>query len=136
VITKLSHATLYVLDQDQALAFYTEKLGFEVRTDFSMEGGFRWLSVGPRTQPEVELVLYAARPSGLFDESSANHLRSVLEAGKMGGGVFETADCRATYEALSAKGVTFLQPPQDQPYGVEALFTDGCGNWFSLTEHR
>lgn len=136
MITKLSHATIYVLDQDKALEFYTETLGFEVRTDVTMEGGFRWLTVGLKEQPELELILYGVRAGGMYDDDTAQHLRAVLEKGMLGPGVFETQDCRKTYEELTAKGVTFLQPPQEQPYGVEALFTDGCGNWFSLTEHR
>lgn len=135
MITKLSHATIYVLDQDRALEFYTDKLGFEVRTDLSMEGGFRWLTVGPKGQPDLELILYAVQPSMMMQESVAAHLRGILEQGMMGAGVFETTDCRATHKELTAKGVTFTQEPQDRPYGVEAVFTDGCGNWFSLTQH-
>jgi len=136
MITKLSHATIYVNDQNQALEFYTQKLGFEVRTDFPMEGGFRWLTVGSKGQPDLEIILYAVASGGMMDEAAANHLRAVLDKGLMGAGVFETNDCKATYEDLKSKGVEFLQPPQDQPYGVEALFKDGCGNWFSLTQHR
>lgn len=137
MITKLSHATLYVLDQARALEFYTHKLGFEVRTDFPLEGGFRWLTVGPKNQPEIELILYEARAfGGMMDEATVGHLRAVLEQGLMGGGVFETDDCQRTYADLRAQGVEFIQPPQERPYGVEALFKDGCGNWFSLTQHR
>ncbi|MGQ0600941.1 MAG: VOC family protein [Anaerolineales bacterium] len=136
MISKLSHSTIYVLDQDKALEFYTQTLGFEVRTDFMMEGGFRWLTVGPKGQPDLEIILYGVRAGGMYDDETAEHLRAVLEKGMMGPGVFETPDCRETYEELSGKGVKFLQPPQDQPYGVEALFADGCGNWFSLTQHR
>lgn len=136
MITRLSHATIYVLDQDEALKFYTEKMGFEVRTDVSMDGGFRWLTVGPKEQPELELVLYAVREGGMYDEETLGHLRAVLEKGVMGPGVFETDDCRATYEALTAKGVTFISPPQDQFYGIEAVFKDNCGNWFSLTQRK
>jgi len=136
MITKLSHATIYVNDQNQALEFYTQKLGFEVRTDFPMEGGFRWLTVGSKGQPDLEIILYAVASGGMMDEAAANHLRAVLDKGLMGAGVFETNDCKATYEDLKSKGVEFIQPPQDRPYGVEALFKDGCGNWFSLTQHH
>jgi catechol 2,3-dioxygenase-like lactoylglutathione lyase family enzyme len=135
MITKLSHATIYVLDQEKAYDFYVNKLGLEVRTDAPMGPGFRWLTVGPKQQPEMEIVLYEAKPGMALDEESAGHIRALLEKGKLGGGVFNADDCQKTYEELSARGVTFLQPPQKQPYGVEALFTDDCGNWFSLTQH-
>ena len=136
MITKLSHATLYVTDQEKALDFYTHKLGFEVRTDFTMEGGFRWLTVGPRGQPEVELILYEVKPGMGMDERVVSHLRAILDQGAMGGGVFETEDCQATYEELTRKGVEFVSPPKEQMYGVEAVFKDDCGNWFSLTQHK
>lgn len=136
MIGKLSHATIYVLDQEQALDFYTNKLGFELRTDMTMGGGFRWLTVGPRSQPELELVLFAVKPAGIFDEATAGHLRAILEKGVLGIGVFDTADCHATYAELKAKGVEFVSPPQEQPYGVEATFRDNSGNVFSLTQQR
>ena len=135
MIKKLSHATIYVLDQDQALDFYTNKLGFEVRTDAKM-GDFRWLTVGPKTQPDLEIILFAVKPAGRFDEEAAGHLRAILEQGALGAGAFDTDDCRATYVELSARGVEFLSPPQEQPYGIEAIFRDNSGNWFSLTQHR
>jgi catechol 2,3-dioxygenase-like lactoylglutathione lyase family enzyme len=135
MITRLSHATLYVLDQDKALRFYTEKLDFEVRTDVRM-GDFRWLTVGPKGQPNLEFVLYAVKGhGGMMDEATVAHLRAILEQGLMGPGVFEADDCQATYEDLKGKGVEFVSPPQEQPYGIEAIFKDGCGNWFSLTQH-
>jgi catechol 2,3-dioxygenase-like lactoylglutathione lyase family enzyme len=136
MITKLSHATIYVTDQNKALDFYTQQLGFEVRTDMVMDGGFRWLTVGPTRQPDLEIILYAVGAGGMMDEAAARHLKAVLDQGLMGAGVFETEDCQATYEALNRKGVEFIAPPQAQPYGVEAIFKDGCGNWFSLTQHR
>src|SRR5258708_566252 len=135
MIKKLSHATFYVNDQDKALAFYTEALGFEVRTDVAMDNGFRWVTVGPKGQPDFEIILYAVGVGGMMNEAAAAHLKALLDTGLMGAGVFETDDCRATYQDLSAKGVEFIQPPQDRPYGVEAVFKDGCGNWFSLTQH-
>jgi len=137
MITKLSHTTIYVLDQEQALRFYTEKLGFEVRTDVAMDGGFRWLTVGPKGQPDLEIILYAARHhGGMMDEETVGHLRAILEKGLMGAGVFEADDCRATYEELKRKGVEFLSPPEERPYGIEATFKDNSGNWFSLTQHK
>ena len=135
MIQKLSHTTIHVFDQEQALDFYANKLGFEVRMDMTIESGFRWLTVGPKSQPDLELVLFAVKP-GMFDEAAAGHLRALLEQGALGVGVFDTNDCRATYAELSAKGVDFISPPQEQPYGIEATFRDNSGNMFSLTQHR
>ncbi len=134
MIQKLSHATVYVLDQEQALDFYTNKLGFAVRMDVTMEGGFRWLTVGPPEQPELELVLFGVTAGGMFDETTAGHLRALLEKGVLGVGVFSTTDCHATYAELQARGVEFMSPPQAQPYGIEASFKDNSGNVFSLTQ--
>ena len=134
MIQRLSHTTIYVIDQEEALRFYTEKLGFVVRTDVSM-GDFRWLTVSPPEQTDLEINLFAVKAGGPFSEESADHLRALLQQG-FGAGVFETDDCRATYADLSAKGVDFLSPPQEQPYGVEAVFRDNSGNWFSLTQRR
>jgi catechol 2,3-dioxygenase-like lactoylglutathione lyase family enzyme len=139
MITHLSHTPIYVLDQDSAKSFYTEKLGFEVRNDVVMgegfEGagaGFRWLTVGPKDQPGVDIIL-ADRAMGR-DPESAKHLRELVAAGGMGAGVMAADDCRATYEELSAKGVLFTQEPVERPYGIEAVFRDDSGNWFSLTQ--
>ncbi len=135
MIKRLSHAGVWVLDQDEALAFYTEKLGFEVRTDATMDNGFRWLTVGPKGDPEFELVLSHPGPP-MIDEESAAMVKGLVAKGALGGGVWEADDCRQTYQELSAKGVTFLQEPAERPYGIEAVFRDNSGNWFSLTEHR
>ena len=134
MITRLSHTTLFVLNHDQALAFYVDKLGFEVRNDVKMDNGFRWVTISTPKNPELEIVLYEPHPMGQIDQETADQLRSLLEKGVMGCGVFETEDCRRTYEELKAKGVEFTQAPKDTFYGVEALFKDGCGNWFSLTQ--
>ena len=134
MIRKLSHTTIYVLDQDRAKAFYTEKLGFEVRQDVKMEG-FRWLTVAPKGQDDLEIVLMPAG-GGMTSEENTSKLRALVEAGVLGAGVFATADCRATYEQLKQKGVEFKQPPTERPYGIEAMFRDDSGNWFSLTERR
>ena len=134
MITRLSHATFYVLDQDQALEFYTKKLGFEVRTDARMEG-FRWLTVGSKAQPDMEIVLMALTPGPMMDEATCEQLRGLLAKGVLGGGVFDTDDCRKTYEELKARGVEFLSPPEQRPYGIEALLKDNSGNWFSMTQH-
>lgn len=135
MIQRLSHVTLWVHDQDVAYDFYVGKLGFEVRTDNSMEG-FRWLTVGPKTQPGFEIVLLKIAPNPRLDEATAATIGELVSAGKLGGGVFETADCRKTYEELKAKGVEFESPPKEQFYGTEAVFRDPSGNWFSLTERK
>lgn len=136
MIQKLSHATIYVLDQDQALDFYTNKLGFEVRLDMTIDSGFRWLTVGLKSQPELEMVLFPVKVGGMFDETAAGLMQALLEKGALGGGVFDTNDCKATYAELKANGVEFMSPPQEQPYGIEAMFKDNSGNVFSLTQHR
>lgn len=134
MIKRLSHATIYVTSQTEAHKFYTEKLGFETRTDATMEG-FRWLTVGPKTQPDIEIVLMEPKAGFMFDEATVQQLRALIQKGALGAGVFETDDCRATYEALKRRGVEFLSPPQERPYGIEAVFRDNSGNWFSLTQH-
>ncbi len=133
MITKLSHTTIYVSDHDKAYDFYVNTLGFDVRNDMKMDNGFRWLAVGPKSQKDLEIVLYMPAP-GMMDADVVKALKTLLDKGAMGGGVFETDDCQKTYEELSAKGVTFTKKPTKEFYGVEALFSDGCGNWFSLTQ--
>jgi catechol 2,3-dioxygenase-like lactoylglutathione lyase family enzyme len=132
MITRLSHASVWVLDQDSAKAFYTEKLGFEVRNDTELDG-LRWLTVGPKSQPEVEMILaYPAPP--MFDGETGATIRGLVAKGSLGAGVLATDDCQATYEELEAKGVEFIQEPAERPYGIEAIFRDDSGNWFSLTQ--
>jgi catechol 2,3-dioxygenase-like lactoylglutathione lyase family enzyme len=135
MITKLSHATVYVIDQDRAKEFYCGKLGFEVRTDATM-GSFRWLTVGPKTQPELELVLMKIEASPMADADSIAALRKLVESGVLGAGVFTTDDCRRTYEELKEKGVVFASEPKEMPYGIEAVFRDDSGNFFSLTQRK
>jgi catechol 2,3-dioxygenase-like lactoylglutathione lyase family enzyme len=135
MITGFAIATVWVLDQDSAKAFYTDKLGFEVRTDTQMGPGARWLVVGAKGQSGVELTLMVPGPPAL-DPESAEQLKGLVAKGVLGAGVMRTDDCRATYRELSARGVEFVQEPAERPYGVEALFRDDSGNWFSLTERR
>ena len=139
MIRKLSHACVYVLDQDRAKEFYTEKLGFEARSDMRMgsefEGageGFRWLTVCPPDQPDVEIIL--ADPGMGHDAESAQQIRALVAKGVMGPGAMTTDDIHKTFEELSGRGVVFTQEPVTRPYGVEALFRDDSGNWFSLTQ--
>ena len=134
MITKLSHATLFVRDQDKAYDTYVNKLGFKVKNDMKMENGFRWLTVSPPDQMDLEIVL--ARPEGsMYSPDLMVHVQALLEKDAMGGGVWETDDTYKTYEELKAKGIEFTKPPTKEFYGIEALFKDGCGNWFSLTQH-
>lgn len=133
MISRLSHATVWVLDQEEARRFYTEKLGFEVRIDQTMEGGFRWLTVGPKDQPDLQLVLMAATPSPFMDEETAAQIRTLVAKGALGPGVLYTPNCRETYEELKRRGVEFIQPPEDRFYGTEALFADNSGNRYSMT---
>jgi catechol 2,3-dioxygenase-like lactoylglutathione lyase family enzyme len=136
MIQRLSHASLYVLDQDSAKRFYTEKLGFDVKEDQTMDdfGGFRWLTVTPPAQPDLELILMPIEPGPMLDPERAEKLRDLVAAGTFGGGALETDDCHATYEELRAKGVEFMGEPQERPYGIEALLKDDSGNWFSMVE--
>ena len=133
-ITDVSLATIWVLDQDSAKEFYTEKLGMEVRNDMTLgEGGMRWVTVGTKNQPELQVTLMVPGPPSL-DPESAEQLKALIAKGVLGAVGFNTDDCHAAYRELSAKGVTFIQEPQDRPYGIEAIFRDDSGNWFSLTE--
>jgi len=100
MITRYSHISIYVTDQEEARRFYTEKLGFEVRTDVTMDGGFRWLTLGLSGQPDLEVALMEPKPGPNLDEESARTLRAMVERGVFGVGVLETDDCRATYEEL------------------------------------
>jgi catechol 2,3-dioxygenase-like lactoylglutathione lyase family enzyme len=133
VISRLSHATVWVLDQEEARRFYTEKLGFEVRVDQTMDGGFRWLTVGPKDQPDLQLVLMLAKASPYMDEESAAAIRTLVAKGALGPGVLYTPNCRETYEELKRRGVEFIQPPEDRFYGTEALLKDNSGNRYSMT---
>jgi catechol 2,3-dioxygenase-like lactoylglutathione lyase family enzyme len=132
VIEQLSHLTLYVLDQDEALVFYRDKLGFEVRNDMKTPN-FRWLTVAPKTQPGLDLVLMPVDGPMVSAETAAK-LRELVQAGTFRIGVLETSDCQATYEELKARGVEFQAPPTDRFYGVEAILKDNSGNWFTLIQ--
>jgi catechol 2,3-dioxygenase-like lactoylglutathione lyase family enzyme len=136
MIQRLSHVTIYVLDQDGAYDFYVNKLGFDVRTDARMDNGFRWLTVGPKGQPDLEIALMPAVPSPMMDQETSDALRTLIGKGVLGAGVFETADCLKTYEELKAKGVEFKSPPTERFYGIEALLKDNSGNWFSMTQRK
>ena len=136
MITKLSHVTLFVNNLEDAKNFYVNTLGFEVRTDHTMDGGFRWLTVGPKTQKDMEIVLMEPKAGPMFDEEAAAAVRLLLKKGLLGSGVFQVDNCRKTYEELKARGVQFAGPPEERFYGIEAVMKDGQGNWFSMTEPK
>lgn len=132
----MSHTPIFVLDQDSAKDFYCSKLGFEERMDVTMDGGFRWLTVAPPGQPDLEIILMPTTPSEALNDSASAKLRELIQSGAMGAGVFHVDDCHATYEELKAKGVEFAAPPEDKFYGIEAIIQDDSGNWFSMTQPK
>lgn len=134
MITNISLVTVFCLDQDTARDYYVDVLGFEPRTDVTMGEGYRWVTIGHSSQPELEVTLMLPGPP--LDADAAAFVRRQLEAGQMGGLGLRVDDCRKTFEELSAKGVTFLQEPSDRPYGVEAVMRDVSGNWLVLVEPK
>lgn len=132
MISKLSHVSVYVLDQNSAYDFYVNKLGFQVKTDAPMGEGARWLTVTAPDQPELEITLLPVVEGMMFSKGAAEQMRELIKKGTFGFGVFECKDIYATYEELSAKGVAFSKPPTKEFYGIEAMFKDDSGNWFSL----
>lgn len=135
MIQKLSHATVYVFDQDAARDFYVNKLGFEPRVDQKMENGFRWLTVSPKGQPDLEVILMKVDGPNIKPEVSAA-LKSLLAQGGLNGGALHTDDCRQDYEVMKTKGVEFLAPPAERFYGIECTLKDNSGNWFSMTQPK
>lgn len=136
MIQRLSHVTVYTLNQEEALQFYRDKLGFKVHTDVTMEHGFRWLTLTAPGDPDLEIVLMEPKESPMMDAETANQVRELVKKGVLGAGVFNTADCRKTYEELKAKGVEFLQEPTEEFYGVQAIIKDNSGNVYSMTQPK
>ncbi len=135
MITQLSHVNVWVHDQDEALAFYTDKLGMELRDDVTLdEMNFRWLTVGPPGQPDVALTLMAVPGPPVFDADTAEQIRTLMGKGAAGGLFFSTDDCQGTYEELKSRGVEFSQEPTRQPYGIDAGFRDTSGNQIRLVQ--
>jgi catechol 2,3-dioxygenase-like lactoylglutathione lyase family enzyme len=134
MITNVSLATVWVTDQDEAKAFYTDKLGFQEATDVTMGDGYRWLTVCHPDHPELELTLM--KPGPPLDEDDAATFRRMLDKGSLGAVGLATDDCRKTHQELAAQGVTFIQEPADRPYGVEAILRDNSGNWLVLVEQK
>ena len=134
MITKMTHMSIYVLDQDRALDFYTNKLGFKVIVDVPMGNGARWLTVGTPEQPGFEINLTPIAEGMWYTKETAETLRELVQKGTFGVAVFTCTDVYATYEELKAKGVEFTKAPKKEFYGTEALFKDDSGNWFSLAQ--
>ncbi len=131
----IANAQFWVHDQEEALAFYTGRLGWEVRADATMpEWNFRWLVVGPPGQPEVGLVLMPVPSSPMLDPESSARLADLVARGAGGTLFLQTDDCQAAYDELSARGVTFNDPPTPQPYGIDTSFRDPSGNNIRLTQ--
>ena len=138
MIKRQSHSTIYVIDQQEALEFYRDTLGFEVRTDLPMddEGSVRWLTVSPKGQPDLEIVLMPVVPGPVFDAERAAQMKELVREGAVGIGVFETDDIHGDHERLGKQGVEFVSPPKERFYGTEAIVKDNSGNWFSLTQRK
>ena len=136
MIQRMSHATIFVSNQNEALDFYRDKLGFKVHTDAMIGDDFRFLTVCANDQPDFEIILMEPKAGMLMDEESATQLRALIDKGIMGAGAFHTDDCHATYAELKSKGVEFVSEPAERPYGIEAVFKDNSGNWFSLTQRN
>jgi predicted enzyme related to lactoylglutathione lyase len=129
----LSHCFVYVLDQDEALDFYTDALGMELRTDAQMEH-MRWLTVGPPTQPDLEINLMALGPP--LPPEDVEPLRQLVAKGSMGAIIFTTDDCRAWFDRIVAAGAEVMQEPMEQSYGViDCAFRDPSGNHVRISQH-
>jgi catechol 2,3-dioxygenase-like lactoylglutathione lyase family enzyme len=132
---KLTHVQVWVHDQDEALAFYTDKLGMELREDVTVPemGNFRWLSVGLPGQ-DVSITLMAIPGPPVFDDETRESINKLLAKGASGGLFFATDDAQKSYDELKGRGVEFTQEPTEQPYGIDAGFRDASGNHFRLAQ--
>jgi uncharacterized glyoxalase superfamily protein PhnB len=134
----MSAAQLWVNDQDEALEFYTQKLGMEVRMDVTLAemDSFRWLTVGPPGQPDIAIVLMPIPGPPVMDEESSEQVRALMAKGFAGTVFLTTDDCRASYEELTSRGVEFVEAPEERPYGIDSGFRDPSGNHLRLTQVR
>ncbi|MEU8896600.1 VOC family protein [Nocardia sp. NPDC048505] len=134
-ITNVSLVTVYVTDQTEAKQWYIDKLGFVEVTDITMgENGFRWVTVAQPDHPELEVTLMVPGPP--LDDNLAEAIRRALANGTHGALGLRTENCQKTFEELTAKGVEFVQPPAERPYGTEAVMRDNSGNWLVLVENK
>jgi catechol 2,3-dioxygenase-like lactoylglutathione lyase family enzyme len=132
---RIANAQFWVHDQDEALAFWTGPIGWEVRADVTMpDWNFRWLVVGPPDQPDVGLVLMPVPAPPLLDQAAHEQLAELVAKGAGGTLFLETDDCQRAYDELSARGITFNDPPTPQPYGIDTSFRDPSGNNVRLTQ--
>jgi predicted enzyme related to lactoylglutathione lyase len=133
---RIASAQVWVHDQEEALAFYTEKLGMQVQSDVTLPemGDFRWLAVSPPGQPDVSIVLMAIPGPPVFEPETAEQVKTLMGKGAATGIFLTTDDCRASYEELRARGVEFVDEPEERPYGIDAGFRDPSGNHFRLTQ--
>ena len=136
MIQRMSFGSIFVRDQDVAIDFYVNKLGFELTRDQTLPHGFRWVTVRPKGQAELQLILFKPTAGKQLTEDDVARINELMGKGAFGAGVFETADCQRTYDELKERGVEFASPPQEQFYGVEAVLKDPFGNWFSLTQPK
>jgi uncharacterized glyoxalase superfamily protein PhnB len=133
---QISNAQIWVHDQEEALAFYTEKLGFEVRADVTLPemADFRWLTVSPPGQEDVSVVLMAIPGPPVMDEQTTGQVEELMAKGFAGAVFLTTDDCRGEYERLKARGVEFTEAPEERPYGIDSGFRDPSGNSIRLTQ--
>ena len=133
---KIANAQLWVHDQEEALAFYTQKLGMEVRADVTLPemGNFRWLTVGPAGQEDVAITLMPIPGPPVMDEETAGQVRTLMAKGFAGTVFLTTDDARASYDELRSRGVEFVEPLEERPYGIDAGFRDPSGNHLRMTQ--
>ena len=133
---RIANAQLWVHDQDAALAFYTDKLGWEVRADVTLPemGDFRWLTVGPAGQPDFSVVLMAIPGEPVMDGSTHEQVANLMGKGFAGTVFLTTDDAYASYEELKGRGVEFTEAPEERPNGIDAGFRDPSGHSFRLTQ--
>ncbi len=138
MLKTLTNVNVWVHDQDEALAFYTEKLGLELRDDVTVPelGNFRWLTVGVPGQPDVAIALMAVPGPPVFDAETRDQIQALMAKGAASGLFFATDDCRASYEELKGRGVEFQQEPAEQPYGIDAGFRDPSGNQMRMLQSK
>ena len=136
MIAKLSHASIYVLDQESARDFYVNKLGFTEIMRIPISEDAFWLTVAPQEQKDLEITLMPIHQGSMFEAEVADKLSALVRAGTFGFGVFECQDVFATYTELKQKGVEFTKEPKEEFYGIEAMFKDDSGNWFSLVQRK
>jgi catechol 2,3-dioxygenase-like lactoylglutathione lyase family enzyme len=138
MLKQLTNVQVWVHDQDEALAFYTEKLGMELRDDVTVPemGNFRWLTVGVPGQPDVAITLMAIPGPPVFDAETRDMIKALMAKGAASGLFFSTDDVQASYEELKSRGVEFQQEPMEQPYGIDAGFRDPSGNQMRMAQLR